>query len=65
MIIEDKNTINNLLQENRLVLLALWDNYDNAANYYNNKKESNTYIAYNEGNPEHAFSTPIKVYRLI
>lgn len=54
-----------LKSEGRILFISLWDTFEKAKNYYNVMPQ--LYFAYKPDNSEitHAFSTQIKVYKLI
>lgn len=54
-----------LRSDGRILFISLWDTFEKANNYYNDMPQ--LYLAYKPDKSEitHAFSTPIKVYKLI
>lgn len=60
-----KEKIELLKSKGLIQFISLWDTFDRAKKYYNEKPQ--LYLAYKQDISEitYAFSTPIKVYKLI
>lgn len=58
----DKQHILNLLNNNQIEFISLWDSIENAMNFYNTKKK--IYTGYSETKDclEYAYATPVKVF---
>lgn len=60
----NKDQIIQLEKSHKAIFISLWDNTENASNFYS--KKQGIYAAYTETKDklDHAFSTPIKVYKI-